>query len=144
MGPTNAKRILLVDDDRVTLEAVGRLLESHGFHAARCPDSTEAVTRALKEPWDLIILDLGLPSPSPTLVPDFGGLKVLGWLTRMNRTAPVIVFTGNGDDVVERQALAAGAFAVVRKTEPPYKLVETVQLALKVGLVGRSLAPASN
>jgi CheY-like chemotaxis protein len=144
VGPTLVKRILLVDDDRVTLDAVGRLLESHGYHAARCPDSTEAVTRALKEPWDLIILDLGLPSPSPTLLPDFGGLKVLGWLARMNRTAPVIVFTGNGADDAEQKAMAAGAFAVVRKSEPPYRLVETVQLALKVGLVGRSLAPAGN
>jgi CheY-like chemotaxis protein len=130
VGPSSAKSILLVDDDRVSLAAVGKLLERWGYQVTTCADSGEAVSLALKGHWDTIVLDLGLPSPNPERIPDFSGFKMLRWLTLFKRPIPVIIFTNNGKDGLEAEAITAGAFALIRKDEAPRKLAEAVQLAL--------------
>jgi CheY-like chemotaxis protein len=131
---------LLVDDDQVALAAVGKLLGRLTYRVTPCADSAEAVKLAVKGDWDVIVLDLGLPSPNPERVPDFSGFKILRWLTFLNRRIPVIIFTANGSDGVDAQALTAGAFAVVQKSEPPKKLAETVQLALESRPLVQTLA----
>jgi len=127
----STKRILLIDDDVVTLAALGNLLGRQQHEVTKCSASREATYLALKSRWDVIILDLGMPSPNPERIPDFDGLKLLQWIARSGSGCPVIIFTGFNGAPLEGRALGLGAFAVVSKREPPEKLLETVETALE-------------
>jgi CheY-like chemotaxis protein len=124
------QRILLVDDDPVALDGFGGLLREAGYEVVTCPDGPQAVEFVLQQRPDLVILDLGLPSPDPDRLVNFDGFRVLNWIARMHTRTPVIVLTIQEGADVEAQALAAGALALVNKREKPYKLLQAVQIAL--------------
>ena len=56
-----ALRILVVDDEPHILHYMRATLESWGHHVEVASDGTEAVERALVEPFDVIICDLRMP-----------------------------------------------------------------------------------
>ncbi|BEU95390.1 response regulator transcription factor [Acidovorax sp. DW039] len=106
-------RLLLVEDDPMIGEAVQDLLraEHYAVDWARDGDAADAALRT--QPYDLVLLDLGLPKRD--------GLAVLRDLrTRKDRT-PVLVATAR-DAVAQRiEGLDAGADDYVLK---PYDLDE--------------------
>ena len=55
------KSILLADDDRFFLEAVGGYLQEQGYKVRRARDGLEALKAVREEPPDFIILDLIMP-----------------------------------------------------------------------------------
>ena len=64
-----AKRLLVIDDDREVLQAMVMLLEQNGAHTRaieverRLSDAIESVERALDEQdWDLMLIDYSLPA----------------------------------------------------------------------------------
>src|SRR5215475_3349697 len=63
------KLILLVDDDRDTLEAYAVLFQALGHTTATASDGPQALTAARELHPDLILLDVGLPR--------MGGVDVL-------------------------------------------------------------------
>ncbi|HTT70236.1 MAG TPA: response regulator transcription factor [Anaeromyxobacteraceae bacterium] len=94
-------RLLLVEDDRMLGASVQRGLRLEG-HAVDWVEDGEAAADALRaEPYDLLLLDLGLPRR--------GGLEVLRELRRGGERTPVLVLTAR-DAVADRVAgLDAGA-----------------------------------
>lgn len=124
------KRVLIVDNDAKALEAVQEMLASEGYEARPCRDPGQALNLVLRETWSLVVLELKLPSPDPEHVPDFDGVKFLGWLARLGRRIPVIVFTHDDDRRTAKAALAAGASHVVRKSDPSSCFLEAVAGAL--------------
>ncbi len=54
----NAKRILIVDDDRDFVEALTCVLEASGFAVSRAYDGAEGVKLAKMERPDLILMDI--------------------------------------------------------------------------------------
>jgi CheY-like chemotaxis protein len=55
------KSILLADDDRFFLEAVGGYLQEQGYKVRRAGDGLEALKALREEPPDFVILDLIMP-----------------------------------------------------------------------------------
>ncbi len=53
-----AKRILIVDDDRDFVEAIATFLEAHGFAVARAHTGEEGTRQAKMERPDLILMDI--------------------------------------------------------------------------------------
>src|SRR5512138_3443993 len=94
-------RLLLVEDDRMLGAGVERFLRQSG-HAVDWVVDGEAAARAVAtEPYDAILLDLGLPRRS--------GLEVLGDVRRRGLATPVLILTAQ-DAVSDRVAgLDAGA-----------------------------------
>ncbi len=94
-------RVLLVEDDAMLGEGVRRGLRQQG-HAVDWVQDGEAAELALAgEPYDAVLLDLGLPRK--------GGLEVLRDLRRRGATLPVLILTAQ-DAVPDRVAgLDAGA-----------------------------------
>jgi two-component system response regulator QseB len=94
-------RLLLVEDDRMLGAGVERSLRRAG-HAVDWVQDGEAAEGALAtEPYEVVLLDLGLPR--------LGGLDVLRRLRRRGSSVPVLVLTAQ-DAVAERVAgLDAGA-----------------------------------
>lgn len=94
-------RVLLVEDDAMLGEGVRRGLRQQG-HAVDWVHDGEAAELALAgEPYEAVLLDLGLPRK--------GGLEVLRELRRRRAAVPVLILTAQ-DAIPDRVAgLDAGA-----------------------------------
>jgi CheY-like chemotaxis protein len=126
------KTVLVVDDDEVTLKAIGGFLERNGYGVDTCCDGPMAVEKARTGRPDLILLDLGMQSPRPTLCPIFDGYTVMGWLRSFQDTAktPVFVLTASEPEVARDKAMLAGAAAYFQKPADPNRLLSAIRIAL--------------
>src|SRR5437588_737149 len=86
MAPT---RVLVVDDEPMVTEVVGRYLEREGFEVALAADGYEALRLARQDNPDLVVLDLMLPR--------IDGLEVCRVLRRETRI-PIIMLTAKEFD----------------------------------------------
>jgi two-component system response regulator QseB len=116
-------RLLLVEDDAMIGASVERSLRASG-HAVDWARDGEAAAEALRgEPYDVVVLDLGLPGRA--------GIDVLRELRRRGDRTPVLVATAR-DAVADRVAgLDAGADDYLVK---PFDLEE---LAARIRAVQR-------
>ena len=107
MGRT--AKILIVDDDPDLRMALRVRLRSNHYETVNAVDGYSAITQAIKEKPDIIILDIGLPAGD--------GFVVLDRLQRNPELAdiPVIVLTARDPESTERAALENGACAFFQK-----------------------------
>ncbi|MCL4179402.1 MAG: response regulator [Verrucomicrobia bacterium] len=77
------KTIMVVDDDLVSLKVVGKFLENQGYSVNECAEGPSAVRRARTAAPDLILLDLGMPSPNLNVCPVPDWLSPTVGLTRL-------------------------------------------------------------
>jgi two-component system cell cycle response regulator DivK len=82
-------KILIVDDDLLTLEIVGRYLTRQGFQTSSATNGPAGVAAALAERPDLILMDLEVPGPED-------GLEATRQIRARPETQhiPVIAMTG--------------------------------------------------
>ena len=78
-------RALIVEDDRVIAEFVGRGLREAGFAVDQAADGVTGLELALSEPYDVAIVDLMLPQRD--------GLSLIDELRRRGRTTPVLILS---------------------------------------------------
>jgi DNA-binding response OmpR family regulator len=76
-------KILHVDNDPETLSAVKMLLESEGFNVDTAKNGKEALNKVIKKDYDLMLLDVMMPSLSGWDV--FQRLKIM-------KERPVVMF----------------------------------------------------
>jgi len=94
-------RILLAEDDQMIASGIRKALRGEGFAVDWVEDGEAALLAATNEPYDLLLLDLGLPKRD--------GLHVLRALRAGGHALPVLIVTAR-DAVAERvQGLDAGA-----------------------------------
>ncbi len=55
------QRVLIVDDERHLGESLGRMLKQSGCQVSVCTNGAEALARASREPFDIIITDFLMP-----------------------------------------------------------------------------------
>jgi DNA-binding response OmpR family regulator len=88
------KQILIVDDDRVLRQTLAAALEAEGYGVTEAIDGREGLNKALKTAFDLIVLDVVMPS--------LGGLDVCRKLREAGRQIPVIVMSGKKKKEVDK------------------------------------------
>jgi two-component system, OmpR family, response regulator QseB len=94
-------RVLVVEDDRDVADAIRNALILESHHAEVVRDGASALAAVAQNPFDLMILDLGLPQVS--------GLDVLKQLRGGGNTLPILILTAR-DLTTDRVAgLDAGA-----------------------------------
>ncbi len=102
--------ILIVDDDRRTIEALACLLEEPGRELMLCSDVESAEIVIERSTPDYVLTDLRLAGPF--------GYEGLGLVTFVKRHAPqshVVVITGASGEGLEHEALLRGAEVVLHK-----------------------------
>jgi DNA-binding NtrC family response regulator len=115
-------RILVVDDDEVTCRLVGEVLGRDGEVVVGETDPHRALGRVAREPVDLAIVDVRMPT--------LGGLELLLRLRDRVPGLPVIVMTAFGSIDTAVQAVASGAVDYVSKPMNVEELRATVRRAL--------------
>ena len=111
-------RALAVEDDPRIARDLKAALEAAGFRVETCADGAEAWFLGDTEEYDLIVLDLGLPS--------LDGLAVLKRWRANGREAPVLVLTARGAWTERVEGIDAGADDYLPK---PFRMEELVARA---------------
>lgn len=100
------ERVLVVDDDAQMLKAVTNALSARGYHVLTADTGERALSMAVEEDVDLVLLDLGLPGIEGREVIE----RLRGWTD-----LPVIVISVRESQEEKVSALDAGADDFVTK-----------------------------
>ena len=122
-------RILLVEDEPAIAQTVAYALRMEGFEAEHCLTGADALRQVRQSPFDLAILDVGLP--------DMGGFALCRELRRIAADAggdlPVIFLTAHQAEADRILGLEIGADDYVTKPFSPRELVARVRVVLRRG-----------
>ncbi len=128
------KKILVVDDSTVILQALSMKLKSQGYLPITAEDGASAVSKARSEKPDLILLDISFP---PDVAHGGGvpwdGFLIMAWLRRLDeiKDIPVIMISGDGAPKTKARALAAGAASFFAKPIENDELLAVVKQTLE-------------
>ena len=110
-------RILVAEDDATLRSGLIQALGAAGYDAVAAGDGAHADTLLATEPFDLLVLDLGLPQ--------MDGLDVLSRLRQrselLNRALPVLILSARGSMEARVRGLDGGADDYLAK---PFDLPE--------------------
>ncbi len=106
------KKILLVDDEAVLLKSLKYSLEQDHYIVETATDGEEALKKALRNGYDMVVLDLMLPK--------IDGLEVCKEI-RQSSTVPIIILTAKDDDSSKLLGLEYGADDYLTK---PFNILE--------------------
>ncbi len=124
------RRILLVDDSRVTRELIKVYLIAKDVELQEAPDGAEALRMIRTRPPDLVLADLRMPR-----LDGFGLCQALQADPQLRRV-PVLILTSNRDAGVEERLKGAGARQVLQKPIQPGPLQDAIQKHLLSPAVG--------
>lgn len=115
------RRILAVDDSPSVRKLVEFTLKRDGFLVTTAQDGQEALEIIVKEPFDLIILDINMPR--------LDGLEFLRRIKAEDSLVaiPVVVLTTENYDKDKDEAIKLGAIAYIAKPFKPTALLELVK-----------------
>jgi DNA-binding response OmpR family regulator len=120
-----ARKILVVDDEAILVEAIAYNLEQAGYRVVTAADGSSALDAARSEIPDLIILDVMLPG--------MDGLEVCRQLRRESATAttPIVMLTAKSDEIDKVVGLEVGADDYVTKPFARRELLARVRALLR-------------
>ena len=114
------RTVLLVDDDKVMLTLMQRILERHGYRVVTATDGNVALALAEREAPELVILDL--------LMPQRSGFTVVEKLKSYPNGGPrVIMITAEESDRHQVHARSLGVDDYVRKPFDAEQLLKSVR-----------------
>ncbi len=123
------KKVLVVDDDRVTLKALSLALTAKGYEVLTAADGSEAIGVVREQNPDIMLVDVGLP-------PDIAmgganlsdGFQLTRWLQRAHtRKIPAIIISASDKPAYKRQAAAVGANDFIAKPLSIDQLVDSIE-----------------
>ena len=115
--PTDAARILVVDDERVIREILAEFLTLEGFSVNSVEDGEKALTELRLHPYDLLITDLKMPRLS--------GLQLLEKVEAERLGVLTVLMTGFGTVETAIEAMKKGAYDYLLK---PFKVEEVIHV----------------
>ncbi len=117
--------VLVVDDEPIVAEVVGRYLRRDGFAVTTASDGHQGLAAALDPEHrpQIIVLDIMLPG--------MDGLEVCRRLRQEHVTVPIILLTARGQEADRVGGLGIGADDYVVKPFSPAELVARVKAQLR-------------
>jgi len=117
------RRILLVEDEPGLRRTLKDLLASSGYNVETSQDGADAQNRAETEPFDLIVLDVMLPSKS--------GFDVARALRKKGIRTPILMLTARTELNNKVQGFKSGADDYLTKPFEPTELLVRIEALLR-------------
>jgi DNA-binding NtrC family response regulator len=111
------ERILLVDDEIITLKITRKLLLENGYDVDISNTSSEAMKLLGSKKYNLVIIDITMPSIS--------GFDLIQLMQSFDYKAPVIFLSNNDNDWTIEEAYNIGAKRFVSK-EREFNFLPTI------------------
>jgi two-component system nitrogen regulation response regulator GlnG len=103
---TQAKSVLVVDDDRQVLRYLSEVLREAGYDTVTCEQFADAKALLSTTNPDLLLTDIRLGA--------YNGLQLAIFARSRHPEMPVVVLTGYEDPTLRKEALASGATFLVK------------------------------
>jgi two-component system sensor histidine kinase UhpB len=116
-------RVLIVEDERIIAEDIGRMVNSLGFAVASlAAGGKEAIAKAKADPPDLILMDIVLQD-------DINGIDAARQI-RSHHDVPIIYITAYSDEAIVEAAKTTEPFGYLLKPISEKELHIAIELAL--------------
>jgi len=116
-------RVLLVDDEPLFLESMGKVLKLRGYQVGAVTGGVEALEELRFGRYDVVVLDLRMPG--------LDGIATLERIRKQDAFLPVILLSGHADMSKAVEAMQHGAVDYLLKPAPVEKLCERIRSALE-------------
>jgi len=110
------KRILVVDDEEMILNAIKLILEDMGHTVDVSSDPVAGERMALAQSYDLILVDLRMPGRN--------GAEVASTVLAARPESRILVITAYPGDPLAARALDAGAVGLLKK---PFEIAKVLE-----------------
>jgi len=130
------RTILVIEDDKDIAELVALHLRDEGYGVDVVHNGSEGFTRAQKDGYDLIVLDLMLPGTD--------GLSICRQLRGENNMVPILMLTAKSSELDRVLGLEMGADDYLTKPFSIRELVARVKAQLRRSDVLRMQPPNQN
>jgi DNA-binding response OmpR family regulator len=131
---TPMRRVLVVEDEQNIRDLVSRQLQRAGYNCLSVADGKEGLTLALKEPFDVVVLDLMLPGVDGMTL--CRAIRSHG----INRESPILMLTARRTERDKVAGLESGADDYVTK---PFGVLELIARVAALTRRGRRAAPVA-
>ncbi|HFD12142.1 MAG TPA: response regulator transcription factor [Crenotrichaceae bacterium] len=116
-------RLLLVEDDLILVESLKKQLERQGYAVDHASNGVDAEFMGNEEPYDIVVLDLGIPKKS--------GLDVLTTWRKQGNKVSVIILTARDAWHERVEGFKAGADDYLGKPFHVEELIVRIQALLR-------------
>ncbi len=116
-------RVLVVEDEAGLRRQLQALFGAHGIEATTTTSGREAVYLATEYPFDMLVVDLGLP--------DLSGLEVIRTLRERQHDMPILIITARGGWQHKVDGLDAGADDYLTKPYQPEELLARIRALMR-------------
>jgi DNA-binding NtrC family response regulator len=116
-------RILLVDDEINICKSCQRVFDKEGYVTEFALSGKEALEKAFRETFDLIITDLKMP--------DISGIEVIKEIKEKQPDVPIIMITGYPSVPTAVEAIKLGADDYIPKPLKPDEILRAVDKAME-------------
>jgi two-component system, NtrC family, response regulator AtoC len=126
----NESKILVVDDDRVHLESISKLLKLSNYKCITALTSNEALNMIKTEKPLVVLTDLRMENET-------SGIDLLEEVKRMDPDSVVLLYTAFGDISLVSEAFKKGAFDFIQKMQTHHDILVPIERALKYARMQR-------
>jgi DNA-binding response OmpR family regulator len=116
-------RILVIEDEPRIMSFLSRAFEAEGFEVDGADNGSDGFERAVRGPYDLVILDL--------LLPRLDGLRVMRELHRRRPELPVVIVSARSDLPTKLRGFEFGANDYLTKPFAVDELLARVRAQLR-------------
>jgi len=120
-------RVLVVDDEKIMLDSIARILIKEGYEVRTAFSGEEAIEKFDQESFDIVLLDIKMPG--------MGGIETLRRLKEMDPAITILIITGYPSIDSAVKAIKLGAYDYITKPFTP----DVLRIAMSRALERKSL-----
>jgi EAL domain-containing protein (putative c-di-GMP-specific phosphodiesterase class I)/CheY-like chemotaxis protein len=128
-GESNPPRILVVDDERLLLDTMARVLREAGYETRTASNGREAVVLLDAQSFDAIVSDIKMP--------EMDGIQLLRAVRERDSDVPVVLMTAAPDLATAIEAVTFGALQYLQKPFDLDELKKVVARAVQLCRMAR-------